>query len=140
MALAFSHGAHVGFGFAFLNFFGTILFFIFMLFVIKMMFRGMRFSGRNSWSDEPWRDRVGGWMNDKPQPTAKDEAMDIARNRLAGSELSPKEFEVIKQGLKDSQIDTSFSKHDGALSTARVRFAKGEISLSEFEAVLKALA
>ena len=139
MALAYGYGAHAGFGFAFLNFFGTVLFFIFMLFVIKMMFKGMKYSGRGSWS-VPWRESSRAWIDDGPK-AHNDEAIQVARTRLANSEISPEEFDVIKQGLKDS--DTSYSKspyqHDDALKTARLRFAKGELTLEEYETVLKAL-
>jgi uncharacterized membrane protein len=68
-----------------------------------------------------------------------DEAMTVARERLAGSEITPEQFETIKGGLKVDMSDSSRGRFDKAVHTARLRFAKGEITSEEFEAVKKTL-
>ncbi len=149
MAHAFGYGHMFGFGLGFLNFIGTLLFFGFMLMAIRMVFFGSRFAGGRSCGGH-WRqkmmERSRHWSEDRGPAAhfgspASDDAMQVARDRLANSELSPEEFETIKQGLKDSQPETGdhFRRHDSALNTARLRFAKGELSREEFDAVRKAL-
>lgn len=144
MVVAGGHMAHMGFGFGVLNFFGTILFFVFAIMAIKLMFKGMRYSGFGPEGSTDWRqkakERYRAWaQDDKAQAThGQDEAMQIARDRLANSELSPEEFEAIKEALKARQSN-GYQKHDDALHTVRMRFAKGELSKEEFDAVIKAL-
>ncbi len=144
MVAAGGHMAHMGFGFGVLNFFGTILFFVFAIMAIKLIFRGMRYSGFSPEGSPDWRqkakERYRSWaQEDKPQATrSQDEAMQVARDRLANSELSPEEFEDVKDALKATQSN-GYQKHDDALHTVRMRFAKGELSKEEFDAVIKAL-
>jgi uncharacterized membrane protein len=159
------HG--VGFGLGFLNFIGTILFFVFIFMLIKFFVRGARYAGYRGWNrgdssrqgwnrggdwgknapwmrEEFWQSRKGGprsWHGDwhgESHNDVDDEAMTIARERLAKSEVTPEQFETIKQGLKVDMSDTS-GRFDKAVHLARVRFAKGEITSEEFEAVKKTL-
>jgi len=133
MAQAMGHGMHgFGFGLGFLNLIGTLLFFFFLFWVAKFVIRGVRYSsgGRGPWS---WRGR----SFHKHHGT--DDALQTARDRLARSDITPEEFETIKQGLGTQPAQESFWGGDDALSTARQRFAQGELTLEEFEAVKKAL-
>jgi uncharacterized membrane protein len=167
------HGMHgFGFGLGFLNFIGTILFFVFIFMLIKFFVRGARYAnyrgwdrgerggrgwnrsdwGRGDWGkgapwmrEEFWQNRKGGprpwhgdWHGDRDNDV-DDEAMTIARERLAKSEITPEQFETIKQGLKVDMSDASAGRFDKAVHLARVRFAKGEITPEEFEAVKKIL-
>jgi putative membrane protein len=162
MALAFGHGLHMGFGLGFLNLLGTVLFFMFFLMALKFFFR-LRHSGNESdWVGPDWRrkayQRYRSWAQDSegldrnghkrhrvPDEQVwshiNDEAMQVARERLANGELSPEAFETIKQGLLGSETSEAARDYrlDSALSICRLRFAKGELSLEEFEAVKKAL-
>ena len=119
------HTLHAaGFGLGFLNLLGSILFFIFIFFVIKSLiyyFAGHK-GGHRAWS-------CSGRHKSK-----EDEAVMVARERFAKGELTAEEFNVLKTGLGvESSEDTSsprwgFSSRDRALSIARLRFAKGEIT------------
>ena len=129
MVYAYSHAA--GFGLGFLNFLGSILFFIFIFFVIKSViyyFAGHKV-GCRSWNSK----------------NVEDEAIAVARERFAKGEVTSEEFSVLKQGLgnEGSEITSNprwgFSRHNRALSIARMRFAKGEISLEEFETIKRVL-
>jgi uncharacterized membrane protein len=159
MALAggfYGHG--LGFGLGFLNFIGTILFFIFIFMLIKFFIRGSRYAGhrpwhgRGDWSKDDWGRRGPPWMREEfwqgrkegSRPwswysEAGDEAMSVARERLAQGEITPEQFEAVKGGLKVDMADSSSGRFDKALHLARLRFAKGEITLEEFEAVKKTL-
>jgi uncharacterized membrane protein len=159
------YGMHgFGFGLGFLNLIGTILFFIFIFMLIKFFVRGARYAGhrnwhgRGDWNKRDWsrRDWNRGdwkgkapwmsekfWMDDKEGSRSydtDDEAMNTARERLAQGEITPEQFETVKQGLKVDMSDSPLGRHDKAVHLARLRFAKGEISLEEFDAVKKALA
>ncbi len=153
-------GAGMGFGFGFLNLVGNLLF----LFLIFWLIKNLVFSWRNgdfgggSWGPglggsggpggpgsnrkqrkEAWKARQQESANAAPQA---DDALAVARQRVAEGEIQPEEFEVIKQGLSNDHVNQdgwSARAHDSALDTARMRFAKGEISLEEFEAVKKTL-
>lgn len=134
MAYAFGMGHGFGFGLGFLNFIGTLLFILLIIWGVKMFLRTRR-SG--PWSE--WRGNAG-WRWDGPQAHGAghpDEAMSTARERLAKGELSAEEFETIKQGLGASS--DAETRHDSALRLARLRFAKGELTPDEFAAVKKAL-
>lgn len=161
------HGMHgFGFGLGFLNFVGTILFFIFIFMLVKFFVKGARYAGyrnwqgrgdwnRGDWGKRGWSPR-GNWKNKAPWMNEKfwmddkegahshsdsdDEAMNVARERLAQGEITPEQFETVKQGLKVDMSDSPLGRHDRAVHLARLRFAKGEITLEEFEAVKKALA
>lgn len=140
-AYGFGHGAGFGFGLGFLNLIGTILFFAFLFFLVKLIVRGGWRCGRGpqshgrEWNRGWWSGSSGPWTDS--QAAASDDALRTARERLASGEISPEEFEVLKRGLGGS-FDGA-SRHDGAVNLARLRFARGELSLEEFEAVKKAL-
>jgi putative membrane protein len=152
------HGMHgFGFGLGFLNFIGTILFFVALFALIRFFIKGARYAGyrnwqgRGDWGRNDWK--PGGWKNKAPwmsekfwaddkggsRPDVDDEAMSVARERVAQGEITPEQFETIKQGLKVDMSDSPLGRHDKAVHLARLRFAKGEISLEEFEAVKKVL-
>lgn len=161
------HG--LGFGLGFLNFIGTILFFFFIFMVIKFFIRGSRYAGhrgwhgRGDWSKSDWKrgdGNTGGWNRGAPwmreefwqqrkegfrpggrdwNSDSDDEAMSVARERLAQGEINPEQFETIKGGLKVDMSDSSGGRFDKAVHLARLRFAKGEITSDEFEAVKKTL-
>lgn len=145
----------MGFGFGFLNFIGTILFFVFLFALLRLFFKGMRYSamgrgprgwggpwmGRgmgHGWGRHGWGGMIGGW-------NGRDDALETARERLARSEITPEQFETIKKGLEtrrqheDEQPWRGWAGKDDALETARVRFARGEISAEEFEMIKRAL-
>jgi uncharacterized membrane protein len=141
----------MGFGFGFLNFIGTILFFVFLFALLRMFLRGARYSGmgrgwggpwmggRHGWGGRGWGGMIGGW-------NGRDDALETARERLAKSEITPEQFEAIKKGLEtrrqrdeEQGLRGWMSSKDDALETARMRFARGEISAEEFEMIKKAL-
>jgi uncharacterized membrane protein len=149
------HGMHgVGFGLGFLNFIGTILFFVFIFMLIKFFARGARYAPYRGWRgdwrksdwgknapwmrEEFWQHRSRPWHGDSESDT-DDEAMSVARERLAKSEITPEQFETIRQGLKVDMSDSSGGRFDKAVHLARLRFAKGEITSEEFEVVKKTL-
>ncbi|HEX7004003.1 MAG TPA: SHOCT domain-containing protein [Trueperaceae bacterium] len=132
MAYAFGYGHAMGFGFGFLNFIGTILFIVLIVWTIKFLVRG----GRGSW-------RARGWE----RPGGGDPALAAARERFARSEIGSEEYEAISKGLRQDEDRRSgpsfgnwFDGRDRALELARMRFAKGEIGLEEFERIRKGLA
>jgi uncharacterized membrane protein len=161
------HG--LGFGLGFLNLIGTILFFAFIFMVIKFFIKGGRYAAYRNWSGHEshgrgdWNRGDGGrggwnrgapwmrgnegqgkgdfrpWHGNTPSAGADDEAMSVARERLAQGEINPEQFETIKGGLKVDMSDAPMGRHDKAVHLARLRFAKGEISLEEFNAVKKTL-
>jgi uncharacterized membrane protein len=158
------NGMHgLGFGLGFLNFIGTILFFVFVFMLIKFFVKGRRYAGhrgwhgRGDWNKNDWKRGDWGkgapWMREEfwqqrregSRPEGgdwqehSDEAMNVARERLAQGEITPEQFETIKQGLKVDMSDSSGGRFDKALHVARLRFAKGEITSEEFEAVKKTL-
>ena len=163
------NGMHgLGFGLGFLNFIGTILFFVFIFMLIKFFIKGRHYvghrgwHGRGDWNKSDWKrgdwgrgswNRGAPWMREDFWQGRKegspsegrdwqehdDEAMNVARERLAGSEITPEQFETIKQGLKVDMSDSSGGRFDKAVHLARLRFAKGEITSEEFEAVKKTL-
>ncbi len=147
----------MGFGFGFLNFIGTILFFVFLFALLRMFLRGARYSGmgRGGWGG-PWMARgmghggrhgpggmiggmMGGW-------NGRDDALETARERLAKSEITPEQFEAVRKGLEtrrqrdeEQGLRRWMGGKDDALETARMRFARGEVSAEEFEMIKKAL-
>lgn len=147
----------MGFGFGFLNFIGTILFFVFLFALLRMFFRGWRYAGMGrgprGGSGGPWMARgMGhgwgrhGWGSMLGGLNSRDEALETARERLAKSEITPEQFETIRKGLEtrrqrddDEQPWRGWTGKDEALETARLRFARGEISAEEFEMIKRAL-
>jgi uncharacterized membrane protein len=148
MVHAFGVGAGVGFGLGFLNFIGTILFFVFMFWVFKMLFRGFRYGGPRGgpwsgrdWSGPPWSRSHHGSHGDN---RSDDEAVTTARERFAGGEIDADEFTAIQQGLTVSRVADpadGYRPHpiDRALALARMRLARSEITPEEFETVRKTL-
>jgi uncharacterized membrane protein len=155
------YGMHgLGFGLGFLNFIGTILFFFFIFMVIKFFIKGRHYAGhrgwqgRGDWNRSDWGRRGPPWLSEKfwaegkeghrrwhgnEHSDTEDEAMSVARERVAQGEITPEQFETIKQGLKVDISDAPMGRHDRAVHLARLRFAKGEITPEEFEAVKKTL-
>ena len=118
----------MGFGFGFLNFIGTILFIILIVWVIKSVARG-------------------GWRSGRWQQSGQDDAaLNAARERFARSEISAEEYEALRQGLRQGEergqgrsFGGWFDGGDKALELARMRFARGEIDLEEFERIRRGL-
>ncbi|MEZ4608468.1 MAG: SHOCT domain-containing protein [Deinococcales bacterium] len=144
MAHAYGYG---GFGLGFLNFLGTIIFFILIFKLIQMFAYKWRSSspdgsswsygrGCHSHSRHHRYDKYRHWRDGTESSTAVDDALMVARERLAKGELDAATFESTKETLK-VEAGTTFDK---AMNIARLRFAKGEISREEFEAVKKTLA
>jgi uncharacterized membrane protein len=145
------HGA--GFGLGFLNLIGTVLFFAFIVMAIKFFVKGGRYAGYRN-HNGPWH-RGAPWMHGSEGlgkdgatkdgfrrwqgEVSEDEAMSVARERLASGQINPEQFEAVKQGLKVDMSDSPLGRHDKAVHLARLRFAKGEITAEEFEAVKKTL-
>ena len=158
----FQEGMGMGFdpGFFFIVGFFKVLGWVLLLGLIvgalrsfkRARFAGQGWGGRGGWNS---RGMMGGgnWGG-------RDEALEMARERLAKSELTPEGFEEIKRSLVTPQNPTSewrssdgwqdmkrefrgmsrnWGGKDGAIETARVRFAKGEISTEEFEMIKRAL-
>ena len=132
--MALAYGGHAMIGLGFLNLLGTLLFFGFLVFAFKMFFRGMKVSRANG-GPGPWN-----WQGPSHSHNPReDEAMKVAKERLAQSEISPEEYETVKRGLRASTPQQEGYRQDSALATARMRFAQGELSQEEFDAVMKAL-
>jgi uncharacterized membrane protein len=122
-----------GFGLAFLNFLGLLLFFVLLFWAFRFFVWGPP-GGRRGWRWGPWRYLRG--------PLAGDEALEAARERFARGEISREEYERIRAGLEREQGHDDwkpFWQRDSALEVARERFARGEITLEEFEATKKGL-
>ncbi len=133
-------GFHGGFGLGFLNLIGMVLFFSFIVMLIKGF--AYRSSGHGPGSPRGfslWNHTRCGHHSLK-----HDNAMQTARERFAKGEVNQEEFETIKTGLAKDQPQEPTQpwkdwSNDSALELARLRCAKGEITLEEFEAVKKTL-
>lgn len=157
LAYGFGHAAGFGFGLGFLNLLGTVLFFLLIVFLIRTLMWGGRHrphargphdgdgsgdgSGGAPWKHGPWRE----WMRDDTAPAPAtheeaDEAMEVARQRLAEGEIEPEAFATIREGLERSRGAPRNAATDAALRTVRLRFARGEIDRERFDAVRDALA
>lgn len=138
---AMGHGMHgFGFGLGFLNLIGTLLFVFFLFWVAKFVIRGIRYSSGGGFGGGRGRSFRRRFERGFGRNFGEsDDALQTARDRLARSEITPEEFETIKQGLGTPPSQEGFWGGDDALSTARQRFAQGDITLEEFEAVKKAL-
>lgn len=143
--MAFAYGMHgMAFGLGFLNFIGTILFFIFVFMAVKFVIRGLRYSyGHNGDSQRSWGSPWKHQHRDHHRAYGQqDEALKVARERFASGEIDEDSYQKIKDGLRVEVSEDGHwkrSKHDSALELARLRFARGELSPEEFEAVKKAL-
>lgn len=134
MAYAFGYGAHMGFGFGFLNFLGTILFIIAIVWFIKFFVRG----GRGPWGG-PWG-RSNRWRNGH-----RDDALRTARERFAAGEITREQYDALRGGLEREAENGYggpphwFNGGDSAMELARMRFARGELTREEFETIRKGL-
>lgn len=142
MAYAIGFGAHAGFGLGFLNLIGTLLFFVFLFWAFKMLFRGLRYGGpRGGWSGPPWSRHGHGPLGAGGH--GEDEAMSTARERFAQGEIDAGSFAAVRQALAaDRPADADGAaprRMDRALALARRRLANSEITPEEFEVVRKTL-
>jgi uncharacterized membrane protein len=133
-----AHAAGFGFGLGFLNFLGTLVFFAAMFMLFSALMRGGRAGWRGPWARRGHHGR---------KRHRRDEALELARERLARSEITADEFEAIRKGLNanpthgyvPSSEATWPWQHDDALETVRLRFARGELSAEDFEVIKRAL-
>lgn len=153
----------MGFGLGFLNFIGTILFFVAVFWALKFLFRGGFRGGhggghggrgryaklRGDWA----KGRYGG---PRPWERGPDEADKVMRERLAKGEITEDEYNRLKSqlgsngdGSDNGPASTSAGRPDGgplswlrgddALEVARLRLAKGEITADEFQTLRRVL-
>jgi uncharacterized membrane protein len=138
------HGMYGGgFGFGLFHLLGNLLFLALLIGAIMFFVRGTRFAGgRGAFSGRggPWMNNFGmrGW--------AQDGALEVARTRLAKSEITPEQYEQLRKGLeareareREQRNDSRFWRRDDALETARMRFATGEITHEQFEVIRSTL-
>lgn len=145
------HGMYggFGFGFMFLHLLGNLFFLALLIGAIMFFVRGGRFAGGrgpgnwNGWS----RMRGTSWMNNfASRGWAHDGALEVARTRLAKSEITPEQYEELRKGLETREArerkqhdEPGFWQTDSALETARMRFATGEITHEQFEVLRSTL-
>ena len=148
------HGMYGGgFGFGLFHLLGNLLFLALLIGAVMFFLRGARFAGRGPGNWGGWSRSMRGtaWMNNF---VARDGALEIARTRLAKSEITPEQYEELRKGLEartrenqareaEQHNEHGFSRrdwtHDGALETARMRFATGEITHEQFEVIRSTL-
>lgn len=152
----YGHMGGMGFGLGFLNFLGTILFFVAVFWALRFFFRGglhkYRHGNPGKWRD--LRERYGG-----PRPWDRtDGAEQTLRERLARGEIDQDEFNRLKtqlggnagssgggngngngRGPRPEGGPLGWLRGDNALEVARLRLAKGEISADEFETLRRVL-
>ena len=141
------YGGGFGFGFMFLHLLGNLFFLALLIGAVLFFLRGTRFAagrGPGNWGGWSRSMRGNSWMNNF---AARDGALEVARIRLAKSEITPEQYEELRKGLeareareREQHNDGGFSwrrdwTHDAALETARMRFATGEITHEQFEAI-----
>ncbi|GEM46809.1 SHOCT domain-containing protein [Deinococcus cellulosilyticus] len=127
----------IGFGLGFLNFVGTVLFFVFIFGLLRMLAFGGPCGGRRHWKKmKHLRQQFGDHSN----------ATHIVRERYARGEIDREEYQNLMAGLgvkKEEEVATEwrppFMATDRALEVARYRLAQGEITPEEYEAIRKAL-
>lgn len=127
----YEHMGGMGFGLGFLNFVGTILFFVAVIWAIKFFARGGR--GRRHY---------GRWHGPRSYENRGSEAENVLRERLAKGEITDDEFSRLKAQAKGSDEDfgpMGWFRGDRALETARLRLARGEITPDEYDAIRRAL-
>ena len=158
----YGHMGGMGFGLGFLNFIGTILFFVAVFWALRFFFRGGMHRYRHGngkygkWRE--WRGRYGG---PRPWEGRSDGAEQTLRERLAKGEIDQDEFNRLKTQLSGNGGGNSggngnanggsgggprpeggplgWLRGDDALEVARLRLAKGEISADEFETLRRVL-
>ena len=163
MEYAHAMGHGMGFGLGFLNFLGTILFFITVVWLLRTFIFGGRRYGRggpwNAFGGGPGRGYGrrgrGGWSR-WDEGSGEDDALKMAKERFAQGKISAEEFATIRSGLDDgsnndkgerdfpdlNKLKDRFNSGWGrerAIDIARTRFAKGEINQEEFETLRKTL-
>ena len=143
---AVGHMGHgLGFGLGFLNFLGTILFFLAIFWLVRTFVFGRRYRRYG-----PWSSRRGFRRWDSS--SGEDDALRMAKERFAQGKISAEEFETIRNRLRSDEDDkrngpsfpdlSSIGNNWGrerALDIARTRLAKGEITQEEFETVRRTL-
>ena len=146
-AHAIGHG--YGFGLGFLNFLGTILFFVALFWLVRAFVFGRRRRYRPPFGSRGWSRWDSGYGGE-------DRALRLARERFAQGKISAEEFETIRSRLDTgedggrdgpsfpdlSNLRSSIGSNWGrerALDIARTRFAKGEITQEEFETLKRTL-
>jgi uncharacterized membrane protein len=147
------YGGGFGFGFMFLHLLGNLFFLALLIGAIMFFVRGGRFAagrGPGNWGGWSRSMRAQPWMNNF---VGRDGALEVARTRLAKSEITPEGFEELRKGLEAREQareqtraqaaernESGFSwRTDNALETARMRFATGEITHEQFEVIRSTL-
>ena len=145
------YGGGFGFGFMFLHLLGNLFFLALLIGAIMFFVRGTRFAGGRgpgNWGGWSRSMRGNPWMNNF---VGRDGALEVARSRLAKSEITPEQFEELRKGLeareqaheqtreREQRNGPGFWRTDNALETARMRFATGEITHEQFEVIRSTL-
>ena len=140
------YGGGFGFGLMFLHLLGNLFFLALLIGAILFFVRGTRFAGGRgpgNWGGWSRSMRGNPWMNNF---VGRDGALEVARTRLAKSEITPEQYEELRKGLeareareREQRNETRFWRTDNALETARMRFATGEITHEQFEVLRSTL-
>lgn len=142
MALAYGWGPGLGFGLGFLNFLGTVLFIVLLVWVVRFFLRGAG-----------WRTARCGWPRAYRGRRYRrhgrhffgDDALEEARTRLARGEIDAQEYERLRAALESEDADDDapferwFSSRTDAVELLRQRLARGEIGVEEYERLRAAL-
>lgn len=138
MALAYGFGPGWGFGLGFLNLLGTVLFFVALVWVIRLVMRG----GVHARGCGGWRH----WRHERFHAGRRsDDAVDEARARLARGDIDAGEFERLRSALEGQEGSDGgpFERWLGgvpdAMGVLRLRLVRGEITVDEFHALRRAL-
>ena len=155
----YGHMGGMGFGLGFLNFIGTILFFVAVFWALRFFFRGGMHKYRHG-NPGKWRDLRGRYSGPRPWESRTDGAEQTLRERLAKGEIDQDEFNRLKAQLSGNGGSNSSSgnanggnvggprpeggplgwlRGDNALEVARLRLARGEINADEFETLRRVL-
>lgn len=136
----------IGFGLGFLNFLGTVLFFMFLFGMFRMLAWGSR-GGCSGHSRKHWKSMRRQW---KHHMMEHDAPLRIVRERYARGEIDREAYldmtealggrpeETVKHQEKASEWRPPFMQ-DRALEVARYRLAQGEITPEQFEAIRRTL-
>lgn len=137
----------IGFGLGFLNFLGTVLFFMFLFGMFRMLAWGSRGGGCSGHSRKHWKSMRRHW---KHQMMEHDAPLRIVRERYARGEIDREAYLDMTEALggrpeqevrhqeKASEWRPPFMQ-DRALEVARHRLAQGEITPEQFEAIRRTL-
>ena len=151
----YGHMGGMGFGLGFLNFLGTILFFVAVFWALRFFFRGGLHKYRHG-NPGKWREWRGRYSGPRPWEGRSDGAEQTLRDRLARGEIKEDEYNRLKTQLGSNAGNGNggpnggsprpdggplgWLRGDDALEVARLRLAKGEISADEFETLRRVLA